>query len=349
MTSKERINALFQNVRPDRVSIGAISIGFQMINAGYTLTDAYEDAEKSFWAMKWTAEQYGWDPIAQLSMTPVFGPEDFGGKVRVPKGEYEGALVVESCPVKDEKDIDYLKMPDPKTAGRIPIVMRFAQLQAEHGFPVFFPSRSPFTMAADISGVAQFCRWLLKKPELCQRLIEIALEHITNVLRYWVETFGSERVFAWLIVITESNQVVSPRQVEKLAIPALVEYCKRIRAMGITRLGFHICGDQNLNLPILSELSPWKHPSVLSFGHEVDLEVAAKFFPQDIIFGNIEPAVIQTGSPEDVYRLSRLAIEKGRKAPGGFVLGPGCGLPVFAPPVNIYAMTKAIHDFGWYE
>jgi len=349
MTSKDRMNALFQYSKPDRVPIGAISIGFQMINAGYTLTDAYEDSEKSFWAMKWTAEQYGWDPIAQLSMTPVFGPEDFGGKVRAPKGEYEGALVVESCPVKDEKDIDHLKMPDPKTAGRIPIVMRFAKLQAEHDLPVFFPSRSPFTMAADISGVAQFCRWLLKKPELCQRLIEIALEHITNVLRYWVETFGSERVFAWTIVITESNQVVSPRQVEKFAIPALVEYCKRVRAMGVTRLGFHICGDQNLNLPILSEVSPWKHPSVLSFGHEVDLEVAAKFFPQDIIFGNIEPAVIQTGSPEDVYRLSGLAIEKGKKAPGGFVLGPGCGLPVFAPPVNIYAMTKAVHDFGWYE
>jgi hypothetical protein len=24
-------------------------------------------------------------------------------------------------------------------------------------------------------------------------------------------------------------------------------------------------------------------------------------------------------------------------------------LPVMAPPVNVYAMTKAINDFGWYE
>jgi uroporphyrinogen decarboxylase len=349
MTSKERMNALFQNIKPDRVPIGSLSIGFQLINCGYTLGDAYEDAEKSFWATKWTAEQYGWDPISQLSMTAVFGTEDFGGKVRAPKSVYERNLVVESYPVQDEKDVDQLKMPDPKTAGRIPIAMRFAQLQAEHDLPVFFASRSPFTMAADISGVAQFCKWLLKKPELCERLISLALEHITNVLRYWVETFGSERVYTWMIAPTESNQVVSPRLMAKFAIPPIVEYHKRVQAMGIKRFGFHICGEQNLNLPILSEVSPWTHPSVLSFGHEVDLDVAAKYFPQDIIYGNIEPAVIQTGSPEDIYRLCRVAIEKGKKAPGGFVLGPSCGFPISPPPVNVYAMTKAVHDFGWYE
>ena len=57
---------------------------------------------------------------------------------------------------------------------------------------------------------------------------------------------------------------------------------------------------------------------------------------------------IQTGTPEQIYRLCRTAIEKGKRAPGGFILGPGCGLPVAAPPVNVYAMTRAAHDFGWY-
>jgi uroporphyrinogen decarboxylase len=122
-----------------------------------------------------------------------------------------------------------------------------------------------------------------------------------------------------------------------------------LKSLGIKRFGFHICGDQNLNLPLLAEAAPWRHPSVLSFGHEVDLEVASQHFPEDIIYGNIEPAVIQTGTPEQVYELCRIAIEKGKEAPGGFILGPGCGLPVLAPPVNVYAMTKAINDFGWYD
>jgi len=30
------------------------------------------------------------------------------------------------------------------------------------------------------------------------------------------------------------------------------------------------------------------------------------------------------------------------------MLGPGCHL-LMAPPVNVFAMTKAVNDFGWYE
>jgi len=92
----------------------------------------------------------------------------------------------------------------------------------------------------------------------------------------------------------------------------------------------------------LANLSSWPHPSILSFGHEVDLEVAARYFPNDIILGNVEPVVIQTGTPRQVYELSKIAIEKGRKAPGGFILAPGCELPV-----NVFAMTKAVNGFGW--
>jgi uroporphyrinogen decarboxylase len=65
--------------------------------------------------------------------------------------------------------------------------------------------------------------------------------------------------------------------------------------------------------------------------------------------GNIEPAIIQSGTPQQVYELSRICIEKGKKIPGGFILAAGCELPPKAPPYNVWMMTKAINDFGWYE
>jgi len=349
MTSWERIDALFSYRKPDRVPVGAMSTGFNTKNAGFTVADAYGDPEKSFSAMLWTTQQYGWDPIPQYAGHTVLGAWDFGGEVRMPQGEYEGALVVTSYPVANEEDIDKLTMPDPKNAGRISQVMRFSELQAAHELPVFFFSRSPFTMAANICGIDQFMRWCMKKPETCEKLMSLSLDHIFNVLGYWVETFGSDRIFAWMSSPSESNQLISPRIMSKYALPYHEKYHERLKTLGIKRFGFHICGDQNLNLPLLAEAAPWQHPSVLSFGHEVDLETAAGFFPEDIIFGNVEPAVIQTGTPEQVYELSRLAIEKGKKISGGFILGPGCGLPVMAPPVNVWAMTKAAHDFGWYD
>jgi len=349
MTSLERMEALFTYKKPDRVPIGAFATGFNTCNMGYTAADAYNAPEKSFEGTIWTAEQYGWDPLPQLSGHTILVVMDFGGKIRLPKGEYEGALVIKSYPVEKEADIDTLKMPDPKTSGRIPQAMRYSQLQMEHGLPVYFYSRSPFTMAANFCGVEQFCKWLYKNPGLCQGLMTLAIDHIFNVLGYWVETFGAEKIIAWMSSPSESNQVISPKHMEKFALPFHEEYHRRLKAIGIRRFGIHICGDQNLNLPVLAEASPWPHPSVLSFGHEVDLESAAAYFPEDIIFGNIEPMLFEYGTPQQVCDLCRTAIEKGIKAPGGFILGPGCNLPVYSNPVKIYAMAKAVNDFGWYE
>ncbi len=350
MSWQERVNALFTYQKPDRVSLGAMCTGFNTRNAGYSVKDAYDEPEKSFNATIWTAEQYGWDPIPQYSGHTILAAMDFaGGEVRLPEGEYEGAIIIKSYPVQTEADIEKISRPDPQNAGRIPKALKFAQLQAEHGLPVYFFSRSPFTMAANICGLSMFCRWLIKKPEICIRLMDIALDHIQDVLSYWVKTFSADKVYVWMSSPSESNQLIAPKLFEKYAIPYHIKYHNMLQKLGIQKFGFHICGEQNLNLPILSDASPWQHPSVLSFGHEVDIEKAIKYFPRDIIFGNIEPAIIQTGSPQNVYELCREAIEKGKKSPGGFILAPGCGLSVASPPINVYAMTKAVNDFGWYE
>jgi uroporphyrinogen decarboxylase len=95
---------------------------------------------------------------------------------------------------------------------------------------------------------------------------------------------------------------------------------------------------------------PFGDPGMVSIGHEVDIETAIKYLGDNvIIFGNIEPALIMTGTPEQVYEKCRIAIEKGKKAPRGFVLMAGCEVPVFTPPINLWAMRKAINDFGWFD
>ena len=349
MTSRERIDALFEYRKPDRVPIVAWNSAFGAYNAGYPVTDAFDSPEKAFYGMLWTWELYGWEPAWWLFAPTVLGAMDFGGEVRSPKSKYEGSEIIKSNPVKSEEDLSNLKMPDPKAAGRIPLWMEFAKLQEAHGLPVSFWSRSALTTAGNMCGLELFCRWLIKRPDLVEKAMRMAIDHIFNVLSYWVDTFGPEKIYVSMASASEANQVISPKHFEKFALPFHIEYHKRLKALGIKRFFWHICGEQNLNLPYMAEAKPWQHPSILTFGHEVDLEAAAKFFPEDIILGNIEPAVLQEGTPQQVYELSRIAIEKGRKAPGGYILGPGCTLPAYAPPVNVFAMTRAVNDFGWYE
>ncbi len=326
-----------------------MSLGFNALNAGYQVREVLDDPEKCFQAAVWTADLYDWDPIPQTPGHTVWGAIDFGGEIRMPQGRYESSLIITSHPVQSEKDLETLELPDPKTAGRIPVAMRFARLQAENGLPVFFSSRSPFTMAANICGLENFCRWMVRKPEICRELMRLALDHILNVLSYWIETFGADKIFVWMSNPNESNQVISPKHVAEFALPFHLAYHERLKAAGIQRFGLHLCGDQNLNLPLFTEADPWPHPSVLSFGHEVSIGVAAQYFPKDIIFGNLDPTLLQTASPRGIYDLCCDILNQGKKAPGGFILAPGCGIPATALPVNVFAMTKAVNELGWYR
>jgi len=353
MTHEERLDALLNYQKPDRIPIFGMASTFYMINCGYTLTELQTDPRKAFNAMRWSCEQYNWQPQWEHVAHTVLGSWDFGAKMIMPDSPYAMTIAVDTPPVKTEDDVWNLKMPDPKTAGAIPKRMEFCRLQAEAGWPVTFFSRSPFNMGTDICGVEQFARWLMKKPEMCDRLMRMALEHTLNVLQYWVDTFGAEKMVYFMSSPSESNQLFSPRHIQKYALPYHREFHQRIKAMGVRKFMFHICGEQNLNLPYLAEFASsadgWPHPSILSFGHEVDLEEAAKYFPDDIILGNIEPAIIQTGTPQQVYEHCQICIEKGKKIRSGFILAPGCALPPKSPPYNAWMMTKAVNDFGWYE
>jgi uroporphyrinogen decarboxylase len=146
----------------------------------------------------------------------------------------------------------------------------------------------------------------------------------------------------------ESNQLISPKHFERFALPSHAEYIAGLKILGITRYFFHICGDQKRNLPFLSEISSWPHSAVISIGHEVALREATGFFPNDIIYGNIDPRVIQSGTPQEVYNESRKTIETGKTIRGGFILAPGCDLPVSSPQENVFAMVRAVKDAGIY-
>jgi uroporphyrinogen-III decarboxylase len=53
--------------------------------------------------------------------------------------------------------------------------------------------------------------------------------------------------------------------------------------------------------------------------------------------------------PDEMYEVSRRCIEIGIKYKGGSYLEPGCELLPNLVLYNIYMVTKAVNDFGWYE
>ena len=350
MTSDERMIALMRGEPVDRVPFGyRIFTGFSAFNVGYSIRDVFTDMQKCFNAMTWTAQQYGWQMTPMLP-APAFWPLAFGGEIKWPSDEYMQSPMTLRHPVSTEKDVERLEIPDVKTAGVIQQLIQLGKLVEESGARfINFDSGLPFDCAAQICGVEQFCRWMMRKPELAHRLLRLALDYTLDFVNYWMDTFGLEHCqLAFTGSPTSSNQIISPRLFEKFAFPYLKEFHEKILAMGIRHILCHICGDQNLNLPLWSQL-PYGDPGIISIGHEVDIDTAIKYFPDHILCGNVEPSLIQTGTPRQVYEQTKTCIEKGRRAPRGFMLAPGCELPPRAPHHNVWMMMKAIDDFGWYE
>ena len=348
MTSAERVEALLKGKPLDRAPFFSFILGFCARNVGFPVATIYRDPEKSFLAQAWTKEQYGYDSDPFYGYAS-YGGWEFGGEIRIPESDYEQAPSHGRFAVETEQDVERLELPDVKTAGMLPLAMRFSRIQDKNGLSPSLVVGGPFTIAGNICSVETLCRWLIKKPELGHRLIRLATEHVIEVANYWIATFGAGRVGIQIWEPLATNQIISPKQFEKFILPYQIELHGKLLAIGVKYILCHICGEQNLNLPYWAEV-PMGNPGIISIGKEIDIDRAIKYFGEScIIAGNIEPTILQTGTPGEIYELCQLAMEKGRRAPRGYALMQGCEVPVNTPPYNLYTMKKAIDDFGWFR
>jgi uroporphyrinogen decarboxylase len=348
MASLGRVNALLAGQKIDRVPLYHFVLGFCAKNVGYPIASIYSDPEKSFKAQLWTFEQYGIDGGPDFGYAS-YGGWEFGGDIKLPSIEWEQAPSHGSFAVQSEEDFKKLRPPDVKKDGMLPLAMEFSKLQDKHGMPISIVLGGNFTIAGNICPVERLCRWMVKKPELVRQLLRSATDHILEVIGYWAETFGAERVIPNIWEPLASNQIISPKQFEEFVLPYLKESSEKILGMGVRHIYYHICGEQNLNLPYWAQV-PMGDIGIVSVGHQVDITTAIRYFgDRCIIVGNVDPVVIQNGTPQEVYQLSKQAIEEGKQAPRGYMLMSGCEIPPMSPPYNVYIMTKAVNDFGWYD
>ena len=345
MNRLRALSELFGFELSSKVAWSCIDTGFSCRDAGYPLVQAYDDPEKGLALRLLAEERYHMLPLPQIIRHTLLGAHDFGGDVRLPSGPYDQAMKVVSHPVQDESQAWELQLPDPKTAGGINTAMRFSKLQYRLGLPVWFHHRSPFTMAVNICGMERFGRWMHRKPDVCRHLIRMATQHVFNVLDDWVNTFGTAAIAVYNSSPMESNQMISPLHFQQLALPAHIDYIERLNQLGIKRYFFHICGDQLRNMPHLAGIARWHHPAIISIGHEIPLDRAAAFFPHDVIYGNIDPRILYSGSPDEVAKTCHEVLEKGTHITAGHILAPGCDMPLSTPSENIDAIVRTVANY----
>ena len=353
MTDRERVEALLRREKPDRVPIWPFAYaGFATVYTGTSIADAYNKPEISYEAQKKTCQDFNWVFTPWMGYA-AYGGWEFGGDIKWPSGQFAQAPTVTRVPVETPEDVMNLKAPEVKTAGIIPLVTEFnnicikEQLDNEP-FNVVAICMGPFNTAAMISGPEKLCKWAIKKPELAHRLIRLATDHMIDLANYWKGLYGTDGVMPFTGEAVATGQVISAKQFETFVLPYFQEAHAKILALGYKHIYCHMCGEQNANMEHWAKI-PFGDPGIISIGHEVELETAAKYFPNDIILGNLEPAIIQSGTPQEVYEAAKKNVLEGKALGQSYAFSPGCELPPMASVENVKAMNQAVFDHGWYE
>lgn len=349
MSPPERMGALLSGKKLDRIPFIPFIFGYTAVTTGYQVGDIYAEPEKSFRAQLLTQEMFGYDG-SPLYGYAWFGGWETGGEIHFPYGAFEQAPVVTRHPLNTPEAVESYVVPDDVSqCGAVPLMLRFSDLQAQYGMPVIVQGGMPLTFAGAAIGEATMLKWMIKQPDLVHLALRKVTDFLLKTLELWVKRYGAERIMVFDGGATESNQLISPKQFEKFAMPYTGEIHDKAAAMGIKHFFSHICGEQNKNLPYLKDIN-FGSPGIVSVGQEISLTVAKEIFgDKNVVAGNVDTTTVQMGTPEEVYELTKKTILEGKDSPSGFVLMCGCELPVLAPPINVHYMMKALRDYGFYD
>jgi uroporphyrinogen decarboxylase len=346
MTTTERLSALKNGEKPDRVPFFSSVGGYAARISGLSLKEYYTNVEACLEAQLWARELHGYDD------TPGFGWGDwggweFGGVLQFPETDEGWTPRTLHPPVQKPSDVDRLAIPDPRKTGLLKLARDFNRLLTARGYSAKIKLGSPTTLVASMIGPSRLMTWFIREPEAVRTAYDKAVALIIRAAEATLADFGPN-CSAGISAPLDSNELIGPRIFETFAWPPLKRICDWLTDRHVTRLHIHLCGDHRLNLPAWTAL-PWPRRTSVSIGR-MDMEKAALAFGDDfIITGNLSTTLLATGRPDEVLAAAGKCIEIGKHFPGGYALMPECEMPVFTPPINILAMLKATRIYGQYD
>jgi uroporphyrinogen decarboxylase len=325
--------------RAGRVPAYLFAADWSVALAGLPPSAVHDDPEQSFHAQLRAQELYGFDSPPYYAYA-TYGTWEHGAQLGFPCSELRQEPTPPYYPVRTEQDIETLEPPDVTQAGMLPQAMRFSLLQRDCGLPASVVMGGTFTIAGNICGLDRLLRWMMASPGTIHQIMQRACDHLADIVDHWVGVFGADQLVPYIWESLPTNRIMSPRHFGEFVLPYQRQLHERILAMGVGQILCHICGDQRRNLGYWAQI-PMGEPGLVSVGPEIDLEETSQTFPKSVLAGNIDPSVIQMGTPEEIFALATKCIETGKKHRGGFVLASGCELDPETPPENLQYMITA--------
>ena len=242
---------------------------------------------------------------------------------------------VVSHPLAQDKKLSDLKLPE-NTDGRIPIVLE-ATRRLRSKYPevaLYGLITGPFTLALHLMGTDIFVK-LFESPDEVNEVMQFCTDAGIRMADYLIDA-GCDIV----AVVDPMTSQIDPMTFESFVSPYASQLFSFVRDKKKWS-SFFVCGHAQQNIEAMCDC----RPDNVSIDENIPLDYVKDIaLKKGISFGgNMKLTVVLLMGNEDDAREEALnCLDLGGKK--GFILAPGCDLPMETPPENIRAVTELVHD-----
>jgi len=242
---------------------------------------------------------------------------------------------VVSHPLAEGVKLADLKVPA-ITDGRIPVAVEATKVLRKK-YPdvaLYGLITGPFTLALHLLGTDIFTK-LFEAPDEVIEVMEFCTKVGNKMAEYFMEA-GCDII----AVVDPMTSQIDPMTFETFVTPYVTEINELIRKTGKLS-SFFVCGHAQQNIEAMCNCKPDNVSIDENIPIDFVKEIALK---KKISFGgNMKLTVVLLMGTEDDCREEAVeCLDLGGKT--GFILAPGCDLPMDTPPENLKAVTELVHD-----
>lgn len=254
------------------------------------------------------------------------------------KGMQRLPLVLQHMINKPE-DIDTLHVPEPKSAGKVPVVLKAVEFLEDEmsDVPIFLGIISPLMLALQLRGDHELLFDMEKDPDH----LKVLLEKTTNFILEYVKEAAEIGVDQIVLEDSLSNSDFLTLQNFKTFVePYEDRIANEMRKDSIESI-LHVCGNvPEAQLERMVEIDV----DALSIDENVSISVAKRIGAKRhmVVIGNISPSkTLLMGNNGSIKEATMNCIDEGVDA-----VAPGCSLELYTPIENLISMTATAKRYG---
>lgn len=344
MNGLERIRKVLSGEFPDRTPVFPLVHYGTSHAAGYTIRDFSTDAKINAQCLIHGYKTCGYDGVQPAVAVMVEG-EAVGGRAEFPD---DNVPFIKEVFLKTP-DMDLLEMPNPLTAGTMPLIIESTRIcAAEIGNEAYISPilMGPLNSASQIRGVESLMFDFIDRPEFVEELLDFTTE---LGIRYGQALINAGAHGCFVGEAICSPAFISPDLYRKYVVSRQKKLIEALLGYGAESIILHICAD---TMPILKSYGVETGTSIIDLDWKVDVAEALRSSALKdatvVVRGNLNPAgELFTGTPEEVMESSRRLIESVGKT-HRFILGSGCTMNPDSLPERTQAMVDAAERYGWF-